>query len=129
MSSAKYRRILLKVSGEMLAGEQGYGIQPSILEGLADEIAAVVAMDVEVAVVIGGGNIFRGIWRPVRAAWNGLPPTTWACWPLCSTPSPSKIAGSEKALPPAYNRRSKCANSRKGISVVAPSGIWKKSVS
>ena len=35
MSSAKYRRILLKVSGEMLAGEQGYGIQPSILEGLA----------------------------------------------------------------------------------------------
>ena len=61
MSSAHYRRILLKVSGEMLAGEQGYGIQPSILEGLADEIAAVVAMDIEVAVVIGGGNIFRGI--------------------------------------------------------------------
>lgn len=61
MSSAKYRRILLKVSGEMLAGEQGYGIQPSVLEGLADEIAAVVAMGVQVAVVIGGGNIFRGI--------------------------------------------------------------------
>ncbi|MFO0730219.1 MAG: hypothetical protein U0361_04350 [Nitrospiraceae bacterium] len=60
MSSAKYRRILLKVSGEMLAGEQGYGIQPSILEGLAEEISDVVAMDVEVAVVIGGGNIFRG---------------------------------------------------------------------
>ena len=39
MSSAKYRRILLKVSGEMLAGEQGYGIQPSVLEGLAAEIA------------------------------------------------------------------------------------------
>jgi len=61
MSSAKYRRILLKVSGEMLAGEQGYGIQPSVLEGLAKEIASVVALDVEVAVVIGGGNIFRGI--------------------------------------------------------------------
>ena len=61
MNSAKYRRILLKVSGEMLAGEQGYGIQPSVLEGLADEIAAVVAMGVQVAVVIGGGNIFRGI--------------------------------------------------------------------
>ena len=61
MSAAKYRRILLKVSGEMLAGEQGYGIQPSVLEGLAEEIAAVVAMDVEVAIVIGGGNIFRGI--------------------------------------------------------------------
>jgi uridylate kinase len=61
MNSAKYRRILLKVSGEMLAGEQGYGIQPSVLEGLADEIAAVVTMGVQVAVVIGGGNIFRGI--------------------------------------------------------------------
>lgn len=61
MNPAKYRRILLKVSGEMLAGEQGYGIQPSILEGLAEEIAAVVAMDVEVAIVIGGGNIFRGL--------------------------------------------------------------------
>lgn len=61
MSAAKYRRLLLKVSGEMLAGEQGYGIQPSVLEGLAAEIAAVVALDVQVAVVIGGGNIFRGI--------------------------------------------------------------------
>jgi uridylate kinase len=61
MTSAQYRRILLKVSGEMLAGEQGYGIQPSVLEGLADEIAAVVTMGVQVAVVIGGGNIFRGI--------------------------------------------------------------------
>ena len=60
MSAANYRRILLKVSGEMLAGEQGYGIQPSILEGLASEIASVVALDIEVAVVIGGGNIFRG---------------------------------------------------------------------
>lgn len=61
MSSAKYRRLLLKVSGEMLAGEQGYGIQPSILETLSAEIASVVSLDVQVALVIGGGNIFRGI--------------------------------------------------------------------
>ena len=61
MTVSKYRRILLKVSGEMLAGDQGYGIQPSVLDGLAGEIAYVVAMDVEVALVIGGGNIFRGI--------------------------------------------------------------------
>jgi uridylate kinase len=66
MTSAHYRRILLKVSGEMLAGEQGYGIQPSILEGLSEEIADVVAMDVEVAVVIGGGNIFRGLAASAR---------------------------------------------------------------
>jgi len=61
MSAAKYRRLLLKVSGEMLAGEQGYGIQPSVLERLAEEIASVVAIDIQVAIVIGGGNIFRGI--------------------------------------------------------------------
>lgn len=57
----RYRRILLKISGEMLAGSQNYGIQPEILDALADEIADIVKMDVEVALVIGGGNIFRGI--------------------------------------------------------------------
>jgi uridylate kinase len=61
MTSAKYRRILLKISGEILAGEQGYGIEPAVLDNLADEIAAVVSLGVEVAIVIGGGNIFRGI--------------------------------------------------------------------
>ena len=57
----KYRRVLLKISGEMLAGEQEYGIQPSVLNNLASEIADVMTMDVEVAIVIGGGNIFRGL--------------------------------------------------------------------
>jgi uridylate kinase len=61
MSGGRYRRILLKISGEILAGDQGYGIQPSVLEGIADEIAELVRMDVELAIVIGGGNIFRGI--------------------------------------------------------------------
>jgi uridylate kinase len=61
MTGPKYRRILLKISGELLAGDQGYGIQPSVLENIADEIKAVIALDVEVAIVIGGGNIFRGI--------------------------------------------------------------------
>jgi uridylate kinase len=57
----KYRRVLLKISGEMLAGEQPYGIQPSILHSLADEIADVLTLNVEIAIVIGGGNIFRGL--------------------------------------------------------------------
>ena len=59
--SAKYRRILLKISGEMLAGDQGYGIAPGVLDFLAEEIRSVVSLDVEVAIVIGGGNIFRGL--------------------------------------------------------------------
>ena len=61
MKPPQYRRILLKISGEMLAGTQGYGIQPSVLDSLSSEIAEVMGMDVEVAIVIGGGNIFRGL--------------------------------------------------------------------
>ena len=57
----QYRRILLKISGEMLAGNQTYGINRDILTALADEIKGVVNMEVEVALVIGGGNIFRGL--------------------------------------------------------------------
>jgi uridylate kinase len=61
MKPIRYRRILLKISGEMLAGSQSYGIHPEVLTNLAEEIAEVVRMEVEVALVIGGGNIFRGI--------------------------------------------------------------------
>ena len=61
MTVAPYQRILLKVSGELLAGDQGYGIHPQVLDDVSNEIGSVVALDIEVAVVIGGGNIFRGI--------------------------------------------------------------------
>lgn len=57
----QYRRILLKISGEMLAGNQTYGINRDIITALAGEIKDVVSMEVEVALVIGGGNIFRGL--------------------------------------------------------------------
>ena len=57
----KYKRILLKLSGESLMGDQQYGIDPKILEQYATEIKDTVALGVEVAVVIGGGNIFRGV--------------------------------------------------------------------
>src|SRR3989441_5494342 len=53
--------ILLKISGEVLAGEQSFGIDSRMIDYIASEIAEVAAMGVEVAVVIGGGNIFRGL--------------------------------------------------------------------
>ena len=56
-----YRRIVLKLSGEALAGDQGYGIEPKILARVAVEIGEIVRLGVQVAVVIGGGNIFRGL--------------------------------------------------------------------
>jgi uridylate kinase len=59
--AASYRRVLLKISGEALAGRQGYGIEPETINGIAEEIREVVEMGVQLAIVIGGGNIFRGI--------------------------------------------------------------------
>ena len=56
-----YKRVLLKLSGEALMGDDAYGINRTIIERIISEIAEVVALGVEVAVVIGGGNIFRGI--------------------------------------------------------------------
>lgn len=63
-----YKRILLKLSGEALMGERQYGIDPKRLAEYADQIKTVVAMGTEVAIVIGGGNIFRG----VAGASNGM---------------------------------------------------------
>ncbi|HEX3203294.1 MAG TPA: UMP kinase [Nitrospiraceae bacterium] len=68
MTAAPYRRILLKISGELLAGDQNYGIHPKVLDDTAAEIGSVVALGIEVAIVIGGGNIFRGI----AASANGM---------------------------------------------------------
>lgn len=57
----KYKRILLKLSGEALLGNQQYGIDPAVLEQYAKEVKSIVDAGVEVAIVIGGGNIFRGV--------------------------------------------------------------------
>ena len=56
-----YRRIVLKLSGEALAGSQGYGIDPDVILRIGAEVREVVDLGVQVAIVIGGGNIFRGI--------------------------------------------------------------------
>jgi uridylate kinase len=57
----KYKRILLKLSGESLMGEQKFGIEASMLRHYAEQIQQLVEEGIEVAVVIGGGNIFRGL--------------------------------------------------------------------
>jgi uridylate kinase len=57
----KYKRVLLKLSGEALMGARDYGLEPEIVDRVAEEIKSVVAEGVEVCVVIGGGNIFRGV--------------------------------------------------------------------
>ena len=67
-SPMQYKRILLKLSGEALMGDRSHGIDPERLANYANEIKTVVDQGVEVAIVIGGGNIFRG----VAGASNGM---------------------------------------------------------
>ena len=69
----KYNRILLKLSGESLQGEQKYGLDPQVLQSYAEQIRAVAQAGVQVGIVIGGGNIFRG-----------MTGARWACWPRSS---------------------------------------------
>ncbi len=65
-SKLKFKRILLKLSGEVLMGDRGYGIDPATVEYMASEIKKVIDMGVQVAIVIGGGNIFRGVQASVE---------------------------------------------------------------
>ena len=98
MSAPAYKRILLKLSGEALMGDDSYGINRTVIERIVAEIAEVVGLGVEVAIVIGGGNIFRGVApaaagmdrarqfspRVCRGGGGGWPaplPITGACWP------------------------------------------------
>lgn len=60
MANPKYARVVLKLSGEALAGSQGYGIDVDVLRGIAAQIQAVISLGVQVAIVVGGGNIWRG---------------------------------------------------------------------
>ncbi|KGX88416.1 UMP kinase [Pontibacillus litoralis] len=60
MTTAQYQRIVLKLSGEALSGSQGYGLEPKIIQSIAQQIRDVAELGVEVAVVVGGGNIWRG---------------------------------------------------------------------
>ncbi|QAY68336.1 UMP kinase [Paenibacillus protaetiae] len=61
MERPVYKRIVLKVSGESLSGNAGYGIEASMISSIAEQVKEVVALGVEVAIVVGGGNIWRGI--------------------------------------------------------------------
>ena len=61
MKKTRYKRILLKISGEVLTGDRDFGIDPDVIRGIAQEIKTIKSLEVELAIVIGGGNIFRGM--------------------------------------------------------------------
>ena len=66
MAENKYKRVLLKISGEALLGDQQFGIDPKPVEMIADEIRSIYERGAEIAVVVGGGNIFRGMKNSAR---------------------------------------------------------------
>jgi uridylate kinase len=72
MKKPKYKRVLLKISGEALLGKSNYGIDTNVMDDISAQIKEVVGMGVEIAVVVGGGNF----WRGVSASSNGMDRTT-----------------------------------------------------
>lgn len=75
----KFKRVILKLSGEAMAGEKGFGIDPEVVYSLAKQIKEVVESGVEVAVVNGGGNFWRGL-SGSNKGMTVLLLTIWACW-------------------------------------------------
>ena len=61
MEETKYKRVILKLSGEALAGDKGFGIDPVVVDSIAQEIKKIREHNIDVAVVVGGGNIWRGL--------------------------------------------------------------------
>lgn len=72
MAKAKYKRVLLKLSGEAFLGEKGYGVDQGVINAIASELKEVSSLSVQIAIVIGGGNIFRGL----EASAEGMERTT-----------------------------------------------------
>lgn len=61
MNAPKYRRVILKLSGEALAGNLGYGIDPDVVSSISSQIEEIAELDIQMAIVVGGGNIWRGV--------------------------------------------------------------------
>ena len=125
MAEPKFKRILLKISGEALMGDAGYGIHPEAVATVADEIREIHAMGVCIALVVGGGNIFRGI----EAGEKGLDRVTADHMGMLATvinglalqdalekkgiPTRLMTAIAMQALAEPYIRRRACATSRR----------------
>ncbi len=78
MAEIKYKRVLLKLSGEALSGEKGFGFDPETAKSVAKEIKEVHDLGAEIAIVCGGGNIWRGV-TGEKPGWNVLKQTIWGC--------------------------------------------------
>jgi uridylate kinase len=130
----KYKRILLKISGEAMMGDQSYGVEPSTVDFMAKEIKDAVSMGVQVAIVIGGGNIFRGVEASVKgierasADYMGMLATVINALALqnylekYSIPTRVQSAIEMKELAEPYIRRKAMRHLEKGRTVIFAAG-------
>jgi uridylate kinase len=130
----KYKRILLKISGEAMMGDQGYGVDPATVDFIAKEIKEAVSMGSELAIVIGGGNIFRGVEASVKgierasADYMGMLATVINALALqnylekYSIPTRVQSAIEMKELAEPYIRRKAIRHLEKGRTVIFAAG-------
>ena len=134
MSKPRYRRVIVKLSGEALSGGNGFGIDQGTLDRLADDIAAAAKLGVELGVVVGGGNIFRGVEvsekgvsRPVGDSM-GMLATVKNCLALeeaverAGAPARTLSALAMPAVCETYNRKRALKNLGKGRVVLLAAG-------
>jgi uridylate kinase len=135
MAREKYKRILLKISGEALAGDAGFGIDTDVLGIIADEIKALQALGTEIAVVVGGGNIFRGVKGATKgmdrasADYMGMLATVLNCLALQDALERKNVytrvqsAIEMRALAEPYIRRKAIRHLEKGRVVIFAAGV------
>ena len=125
-SAPLYRRVLLKISGEALMGDRQYGIDPETVDRIAGEVAQVIELGAQVCLVVGGGNIFRGM----AGAANGMERTTADYMGMLATVMNALALQSacEARGPcrPGCSRRSPWRRCASPISAAAPCAIWKR---
>ena len=135
MKREHYKRILLKLSGEALAGEEGYGIDTDVLDIIANEIKDIRAAGTEIAIVVGGGNIFRGVKGATKgmdrasADYMGMLATVLNCLALQDALERKNVftrvqsAIEMRALAEPYIRRKAVRHLEKGRVVIFAAGV------
>jgi uridylate kinase len=104
----RYKRILLKLSGEAGVGGEGFGIDPKTLQAVAEEIAEVVKAGIEICVVVGGGNIFRGAalaeagMERASADYMGMLATVMNALPISAARRSSRPIPARPCAPPRW---------------------------
>lgn len=134
MKELKFKRILLKISGEAMVGDKGFGIDPSTVDYIAREIKKAVSTGIEIAIVIGGGNLFRGVEASVKgierasADYMGMLATVINALALQNSlekqniPTRVQTAIEMKELAEPYIRRKAIRHLEKGRTVIFAAG-------